>query len=237
MASSAHVVMRPQALWTGGAHASPRPQRTIPAFNTTPLQVGCPQKEKWQRMWRHASLKASLDLTDSSLEQFRETTAHCRDRRGTSSPQRLSVRCQSTEKTDGQPLGQPPVTLRQYLSPVIADMGKEKSMVYRRTVFGHPEWLRHRSSKRHYRHILSIAQSRVILALGPTVLTLTGIALAIALYNEAVITGVLPHDLPLLRTSPLPLQLTTPASALLLVFRINASYGRFDEVSRQSTLF
>jgi hypothetical protein len=234
--------MQPQALWTGGAHASPRPQRSMPALNATPLQVGCPfsQKEKWQRMWRHASLKASLDLTDSSLEQSGETAAHCRDRRET--PQRLSVRCQSTQKTDGQQItqktdGQPPVTLRQYLSPVTADMGKEKSMVYRRTVFGHSEWLRHRSTKRHYRHILSIAQSRVILALGPTVLTLTGIALAIALYNEAVINGVLPHDLPLLRTSPLPLQLTTPASALLLVFRINASYGRFDEVSRQSTLF
>jgi hypothetical protein len=231
MASSAHVVMRPQALWTGGAHASPRQQRPSPAFNPTPAQVGCPfsTKEKWQRMWRHASLKASLDLTDSSPKQSGETAAHSRGRKGT---QRLSVRCQAQSNK------QPPVPLTNYLTPVTADMRKEESMVYRRTVFGHPEWLRHRSSTRHYRHILSIATSRVILALGPPVLALTGGALAMCLYNEAIINHVLPDDLhlPLLKTSALPLQLTAPALALLLVFRTNASYGRFDEVNRQSTL-
>jgi predicted membrane chloride channel (bestrophin family) len=54
------------------------------------------------------------------------------------------------------------------------------------------------------------------------------------LYNEAIINHVLPDDLhlPLLKTSALPLQLTAPALALLLVFRTNASYGRFDEARK-----
>ncbi|GAQ84873.1 hypothetical protein KFL_002100030 [Klebsormidium nitens] len=220
MATSAHVAMRPQALWTGGGPAS---ARSAPAFNPLPAQVGCPlaTKEKWQRMWGHASLRASLDLADSKEEAARKT-------RTPSLPQRRSVRCQSAPKSNSPP----PVALKHYLTPISADVKKEESMVYRRTVFGHPEWLRHRSSTRHYRHILSISSSRVILALGPPVLALTGGALAMALYNEAIVHDILPHELPLLKASALPLQLTAPALALLLVFRTNASYSRFDEARK-----
>ena len=54
-------------------------------------------------------------------------------------------------------------------------------------------------------------------------------ATIIASYNSAVISHWLPEFFPLLRASSLPYQLTAPALALLLVFRTEASYSRFEE--------
>lgn len=105
-------------------------------------------------------------------------------------------------------------------------------MVYRRTVYDHEDWMRHRSSTRHGRHLLSIASSRVILALGPPVFSLTAMAAAITGYNEALLTHTLPQWLPLMHVSTIPFSLTAPALALLLVFRTNASYARFDEARK-----
>lgn len=51
----------------------------------------------------------------------------------------------------------------------------------------------------------------------------------IASYNTAVALEKLPEFFPLLRSSSLPYQLTAPALALLLVFRTEASYSRFEE--------
>ncbi|CAK9203662.1 unnamed protein product [Sphagnum troendelagicum] len=89
--------------------------------------------------------------------------------------------------------------------------------------------MRHRSSTGHAKDLLSVASSRMILGLGPPVMTLTAIAAAITGYNEAVLTHALPLWMPLMQVSSLPFSLTAPALALLLVFRTTASYGRFDE--------
>lgn len=105
-------------------------------------------------------------------------------------------------------------------------------MVFRRTVFEHEDWTRHRSSDRHSRHMLSVLSSRVIRSLGPPVLRLTFIASVVAAVNEAVLADLLPLWVPLLHVSSIPFQLTAPALALLLVFRTNASYGRFDEARK-----
>lgn len=51
----------------------------------------------------------------------------------------------------------------------------------------------------------------------------------IASYNTAVVMEWLPVFFPVLRASSLPYQLTAPALALLLVFRTEASYSRFQE--------
>ncbi|CAK9254413.1 unnamed protein product [Sphagnum jensenii] len=118
---------------------------------------------------------------------------------------------------------------KSYFSPRTADKENEEAMIYRRTVYDHDDWMRHRSSARHAKHLLSVASSRVILALGPPVMTLTAIAAAITGYNEAVLAHALPLWMPLMQVSSLPFSLTAPALALLLVFRTNASYGRFDE--------
>lgn len=113
-----------------------------------------------------------------------------------------------------------------------ADVEKDESMLFRRTVFEQEDWTRHRSSDRHSRHILSIASSRVIWSLGPPVLKLTFIAALVAIFNEAVLLHLFPFWVPLLHVDSLPFQLTAPALALLLVFRTNASYGRFDEARK-----
>lgn len=121
---------------------------------------------------------------------------------------------------------------RGLFNPKIADKEKEEAMVCRRTVYDHDDWMRHRSSTRHARHLLSIASSRVILALGPPVFSLTAVAAAFTSYNEAVLAHLLPHWMPLMHVSVVPFSLTAPALALLLVFRTNASYGRFDEARK-----
>lgn len=54
-------------------------------------------------------------------------------------------------------------------------------------------------------------------------------AVVIASYNSAVALEWLPGVFPILRSSSLPYQLTAPALALLLVFRTEASYSRYEE--------
>ncbi|CAA7410579.1 unnamed protein product [Spirodela intermedia] len=113
--------------------------------------------------------------------------------------------------------------------PDWADDIKERGMRKSRSLYTHDHWVEHRSSLRHLRHLLSSLSSRVILSLIPPVFTLTAVAATLAAYNSAVSAGWLPEFLPLLRASPLPYQLTAPALALLLVFRTEASYSRFQE--------
>ena len=102
-------------------------------------------------------------------------------------------------------------------------------MRQRRSLYDHDKWAQHRSSLRHVRHLLSSPSSRVILSLVPPVLAFTSFAAAIAGYNSAVAAGWLPEFFPMLRASSLPYQLTAPALALLLVFRTEASYSRYEE--------
>ncbi|XP_038709715.1 UPF0187 protein At3g61320, chloroplastic-like [Tripterygium wilfordii] len=113
--------------------------------------------------------------------------------------------------------------------PDWADRIKEQGMKRRRELYNHEKWVFHRSSLRHIRHLLSSLQSRVILSLIPPVIAFTSVAAAVACYNTALDMHWLPGFLPVLRASSLPYQLTAPALALLLVFRTEASYSRFEE--------
>ncbi|XP_022757310.1 UPF0187 protein At3g61320, chloroplastic-like, partial [Durio zibethinus] len=110
-----------------------------------------------------------------------------------------------------------------------ADRIQERGMQQNRGLYNHEKWVRHRSSLRHLRHVLSSLQSRVILSLVPPVLAFTSVAVVIASYNTAADLHWLPGFFPVLRASSLPYQLTVPALALLLVFRTEASYSRFEE--------
>ncbi|KAL5859745.1 hypothetical protein ACOSQ4_001041 [Xanthoceras sorbifolium] len=113
--------------------------------------------------------------------------------------------------------------------PDWADHVKERGMQQKRSLYNHEKWVQHRSSLRHIRHLLSSLSSRVILSLVPPVIAFTLFAVAIASYNSAVDVHWLPGFLPVLRASSLPYQLTAPALALLLVFRTEASYSRYEE--------
>lgn len=113
--------------------------------------------------------------------------------------------------------------------PNWADKNQEKGMKKRRSLYKHENWVKHRSSLRHIRHFLSSLNSRVVLSLVPPVFVLTSVAFVVASYNSAVTLHWLPEFFPVLRASPLPYQLTAPALALLLVFRTEASYSRYEE--------
>ncbi|KAL0848564.1 hypothetical protein Bca101_021811 [Brassica carinata] len=114
--------------------------------------------------------------------------------------------------------------------PDWADEIKERGMQQRRTLYTHEKWVEHRSSLRHVHHLFSSFSSRVILSLIPPVFFFTSVAVVIASYNSAVALDWLPGGVfPILRSSSLPYQLTAPALALLLVFRTEASYSRYEE--------
>ncbi|XP_039008086.1 UPF0187 protein At3g61320, chloroplastic-like [Hibiscus syriacus] len=113
--------------------------------------------------------------------------------------------------------------------PDWADRIQERGMRQKRALYDHEKWVHHRSSQRHLRHLLSSLQSRVILSLVPPVLAFTSVAIVVATYNTAVDLHWLPDFFPMLRAYSLPYQLTAPALALLLVFRTEASYSRYEE--------
>lgn len=113
--------------------------------------------------------------------------------------------------------------------PQWVDDIKEGRMRKPKSLYTHREWVIHRSSTRHIRHLASSLSSRVILSLIPPVCIFTALAVAIAAYNTAVVCDLFPPFMPLLHASSLPYQLTAPALALLLVFRTEASYSRYDE--------
>ncbi|KAI5075064.1 hypothetical protein GOP47_0011025 [Adiantum capillus-veneris] len=121
--------------------------------------------------------------------------------------------------------------------PSWADEQKESGMPQRqrRAFYSHEDWLRHRSSLRYVRHVLSSVSSRVIVSLVPPVFTFTAGAIGVAAYNTALKYGYLPSFLPLLHAASLPYELTAPALALLLVFRTDASYSRYDEARKTWT--
>ncbi|KAL9245353.1 hypothetical protein vseg_019015 [Gypsophila vaccaria] len=113
--------------------------------------------------------------------------------------------------------------------PKWADEIQEKGMRKKRVLYNHERWAEHRSSLRHVRHLMSSLSSRVILSLIPPVVFFTSVAVVVSVYNTAVALNWLPEVFPLLRASSLPYQLTAPALALLLVFRTEASYSRYEE--------
>ncbi|KAL9302932.1 UPF0187 protein chloroplastic [Arabidopsis thaliana] len=134
----------------------------------------------------------------------------------------------SGPKSDDSPLSEKLISLLKAV-PNWSDGIKERRMQQKRSLYTHENWVRHRSSLRHLRHVSSSPSSRVILSLIPPVFFFTTVAILIAGFNSAVDLDWLPDFFPVLRASPLPYQLTAPALALLLVFRTEASYSRFEQ--------
>eukprot|EP00240_Pyramimonas_obovata_P006457 CAMPEP_0118959408 /NCGR_PEP_ID=MMETSP1169-20130426/63108_1 /TAXON_ID=36882 /ORGANISM="Pyramimonas obovata, Strain CCMP722" /LENGTH=311 /DNA_ID=CAMNT_0006907541 /DNA_START=51 /DNA_END=986 /DNA_ORIENTATION=- len=107
---------------------------------------------------------------------------------------------------------------------------REKSRKFRRNVYGPPEWRRHRSVNRYTRHLGTMFTSSIVKGLIPPVAACTLAALAVCLTNEyGVDADLIPQALKL----PMePFTLSAPALSLLLVFRTNASYGRWWEARK-----
>ncbi|XP_057805638.1 voltage-dependent chloride channel 2, chloroplastic [Salvia miltiorrhiza] len=144
------------------------------------------------------------------------------------SPKSLCA-CHSTKPSNSPPIRDSALASILLAIPDWADAIKERGMKQRRYLYDHQSWVQHRSSLRHVRHLLTSLSSRVILSLVPPVIAFTSVAVFVAVYNSAVSMDLLPEFFPILRASSLPYQLTAPALALLLVFRTEASYSRFEE--------
>ncbi|GFR42220.1 hypothetical protein Agub_g3113 [Astrephomene gubernaculifera] len=104
---------------------------------------------------------------------------------------------------------------------------------YRRTVYDFALWAKHRNVNRYLYNLTTIPGSRII----RTLIQPMGVVLAwsalFGFYETCLETGILPASLPKLTLmSAEPQGLTSFALSLLLVFRTNSSYGRFDEARK-----
>jgi predicted membrane chloride channel (bestrophin family) len=119
----------------------------------------------------------------------------------------------------------------------------ESQRQLRRTVYTHDDWKKHRSQDRFIYYLLAIFNSGVYKNLGREVGATTLVATAVVAYN-ALVGGYTDFDgvkhAALISTSILPqltiplnaFTLTSPSLGLLLVFRTNTSYKRWDEARK-----
>ena len=117
----------------------------------------------------------------------------------------------------------------------------EESRKYRRTVYMHDEWIKHRSSQRFFSNMKTIFQSGVGVALRDELTVITGTAVFAVLINCLLVSyqdlsGVV-HPGPLAQywtegpwsLPSQPFGIAMPALSLLLVFRTNTGYARWNE--------
>ena len=115
----------------------------------------------------------------------------------------------------------------------------EKSRLYRRDVFTSADWIRYRRPDRFIDHILTIYDSGLIRGLRLELLVLTTLSTFIVLYNDIFVNGIQGWNgqiaygpilhLPALQLPLIPFTLSTAALGLLLTFRTNVSYSRWNE--------
>ncbi|GIL77875.1 hypothetical protein Vretimale_6511 [Volvox reticuliferus] len=104
---------------------------------------------------------------------------------------------------------------------------------YRRTVYDFSLWAKHRDVNRYLYNLKTIPGSRIIRTLSQPMGVVLAWATLFGFYETCLESGVLPTYLPQLTlTSAEPQGLTSFALSLLLVFRTNSSYGRFDEARK-----
>jgi predicted membrane chloride channel (bestrophin family) len=120
----------------------------------------------------------------------------------------------------------------------------EESRQYRRTYYSHDDWVRHRSNGRFLRNLVKTFQSGIARQLFTEIGLVALIALVTCTWNALLVTGykdlegvlhepVVRYPLSLQAVLPLqPFTLSSPALGLLLVFRTNASYGRWSEARK-----
>lgn len=117
-------------------------------------------------------------------------------------------------------------------SQLVYDEAKEISRTYRRVVFDFDYWANHRSTSRYFFHMVTLPNSRIIRSLGFPIAWVMGIATIIGANHTLVAQGIIPKALELGTIDMAPVSLTSFALSLLLVFRTNSSYGRFDEARK-----
>mmetsp|Transcript_29385 Transcript_29385/g.70878 ORF Transcript_29385/g.70878 Transcript_29385/m.70878 type:complete len:193 (+) Transcript_29385:115-693(+) len=117
----------------------------------------------------------------------------------------------------------------------------EESRKYRRTVYTHDDWVKHRSPNRFVGNLWSIPRSGIYKNMGREIVATSSVALFVFLYN--MLTGgyddfsQIHHDpligfLPKMTLPLAPFTLASSSLGLLLVFRTNTAYQRWDEARK-----
>ena len=148
---------------------------------------------------------------------------------------------------------QTPATIRADLTPTgdspriqwwdQTDNYSEEQRKERRTIFMHDDWVRHRSSERFFRNLRTLPSSGINQALSKELTFVTSVSLFVVLFNMLLVgyqdLGGVAHPGPLsslsgatlksLSLPALPFSILMPALSLLLVFRTNTAYSRWNE--------
>jgi len=116
----------------------------------------------------------------------------------------------------------------------------EQSRLYRRTVYSHENWVKHRASSRFFRNFFSTLDSGLVRQLTQEICIVTAIAACVVMGNMCLagyddFAGVhhaAPVVLPFVKQlslPALPFNIAMSALSLLLVFRTNTAYSRWNE--------
>ena len=118
---------------------------------------------------------------------------------------------------------------------------QESQRPYRRTVFNGPDWAQHRSATRFENAMKSTLKSGILRARYKEVAFVGAVATFVVFWNtlaagyvdlDNVKHGAIIEHLPLLNIPTTVFTLTSPSLGLLLVFRTNACYARWDNSRR-----
>ncbi|GAX83185.1 hypothetical protein CEUSTIGMA_g10611.t1 [Chlamydomonas eustigma] len=126
--------------------------------------------------------------------------------------------------------------------PVVADYvlpRSEEARRYFRTVYDFPQWQKHRSQLRLIDRLLQIPRSHVLQNILPSIAWCSSVAGLLTLYMQAYDAHILPDGFPSFTPNNACtsfVNTTTVALSLLLVFRTNVSYGRWDEARKMKGL-
>jgi putative membrane protein len=112
----------------------------------------------------------------------------------------------------------------------------ERGRQWRRTVFMHDDWVRHRSSNRFVRNMKTLGSSGINQALSKELTFVTLDAFFVVVINMFFVgyqdlSGVMHPGvgMPAVMLPALPFTILMPALSLLLVFRTNTGYARWNE--------
>ncbi|EFN57333.1 hypothetical protein CHLNCDRAFT_57457, partial [Chlorella variabilis] len=113
------------------------------------------------------------------------------------------------------------------------DEQKEERLRRFRTNYSFANWAAHRSTRRYLRHFLGIFSSRIVSGLRWPLGLVALEATLVCTYEAFLTQGLLPAGFRSIQVkAPMLFSLSSFALSLLLVFRTNQAYARFDEARR-----
>jgi hypothetical protein len=118
---------------------------------------------------------------------------------------------------------------------------QEASRPYRRSVFMHDEWVAHRSTDRFFKSITNLPESGVLRSRFKEVAVVVSFSSFLVLWNilaggytdfDGIKHGAVVEHLPVLSIPLSIFSLTAPSLGLLLVFKTNTAYARWDNARK-----